>query len=131
MLAIKEESKSDDEAEQEEMTDAPNENQRGENVSHLPPVGIDNTLLIFGTKGGSGVNADTAMCLEISEIMMQFNRRDLRTMIPAAFENFKSQDASFETIVSSTSQILALNFRGNIVEKAVAVIFVTTSLDGY
>ena len=77
------------------------------------------------------MNADTAMCLEISEILMKFDRRSLITMIPAAFENFLSQDASFETIVSSTSQILALRFRGDIVERSVAVIFLMTSLDGY
>ena len=88
-------------------------------------------MLLFGARGGSGVNADTAMCLEISDILMRYNRRDLLTLIPEAFENFQSQDASFETIVSSTSQVLSLQFRGNIVETSIAVIFVMTELLGY
>ena len=88
MLESKEESKSDDEAEREKAQGKAQENQRGENTSNLPPVDRDNTVILFGARGGSGVIANTAMCLEISEILMRFDRRNLRTLIPAAFENF-------------------------------------------
>ena len=104
--------------------------QRG-NTSHLPPAKHDNIVLMFGARGGSGVNANTAMCKEIADILMRFDRRTLRTYIPTAFENFSGADASFETIVSSTSQVLALEFRGDIVERSVAVIFLSTHLNGY
>lgn len=61
--------------------------QRG-NTSHLPPAKHDNIVLMFGARGGSGVNANTAMCKEIADIFMRFDRQTLRTYIPTAFENF-------------------------------------------
>ena len=44
------------------------------------------------------------------------------------FDSFTGQDASFEILVSGTAQVLELHFRGDIVEKAIAVIFLTDTL---
>jgi hypothetical protein len=131
IIKANEESKSDDEADKAE--DANTESkvaQRGD-TSHLPPVKRDNTVLLFGARGGSGVNANTAMCREIADILMRYDRHSLQSFIPTAFEMFSGQDASFEMIVSSTAQVCALDFTGDIVERLVAVIFLTTELLGY
>ena len=131
IIEAKEESKSDDEAEKAEDADAESKVAQRGNTSHLPPVKRENTVILFGAPGGSGVNANTAMCREISDILMRYDRHSLQSFIPTAFEMFSGEDASFEMIVSSTAQVCALDFTGDIVERSVAVIFLTTELKGY
>ena len=104
--------------------------QRG-NTSHLPPVDRENFFFLHGTKGGSGIKALSNMAVEVSECLLRFDRTTLQTCIPAAFDNAVGKDCSYETTISSTAQVLALRYRGNIVARSIAAIFLNTELKGY
>ena len=122
------------EADEEQKHDIPEEEskqpQRG-GTSHLPPVKHQNFCFLFGTKSGSGLDADSNMAVEVSQCLERFNPKTLITSIPDIFEQAVGKDASYETIISSTAQTLGMQWKGDIVARSVAVVFVTTELKGY
>jgi hypothetical protein len=61
-------------------------------------------------------------------IFRGYSRVDLTLRIPDIFAYLQGEDANFETAMSQTLQPLRLDYRGNIVRKTRAIIFVTSTL---
>ena len=69
------------------------------------------------------------MIADVRKAMVKgFDRKDLTVRIPEVYSNLVGRDATFEQHASSTLQTCQLMYRGNIVTKSKAIIFVTPEI---
>ena len=88
-----------------------------------------NFILLFGCKGGFGVNADTKMVHDISKAFMDgLDHSTLTTILPGCLDGITGTDANFEMVVSNNGLPIVLFYRHNVVVKSLAVIFYTPEL---
>ena len=81
--------------------------------------------MLFGSPPGMGVNANTDMAREISDIFLdRYEKRFFTLTIPACFDDLFSKDANIEMVASNTIQPLQLVFRHNVVTHSIGLIFV-------
>ena len=88
----------------------------------------NNYLFYHGTKPELGVSASTAMVSDIFRLLKKFNRKTLTTVLPDALEFLIGSDADFEVISSQTAEKCEMDYRGKLVTKSRAVIFVCYEL---
>ena len=88
-----------------------------------------NFILLFGCKGGYGVNADTKMVLDISKAFVDsLDLTTMTTILPGCLDGITGTDANFEMVVSNNGLPIVLFYRHNVVVKSHAVIFYTPEL---
>ena len=88
-----------------------------------------NFILLFGCKGGLGVDAETKMVHDISKALMDsLHRTTLTTILPDCLDGITGTDANFEMVVSNNGLPIVLFYRHNVVVKSHAVIFYTPEI---
>ena len=81
--------------------------------------------MIFGCAPSWGVNADTKLVNEISDILLnRYSRDSLELQIPRCFDDLYSVDAEFEMAISNTTQPLRLVYINNVVTRKAGLIFI-------
>ena len=92
-------------------------------------LNTENLILLFGCKGGLGVNAETKMVHDISKALMDsLDHSTLTTILPGCLDGITGTDANFEMVVSNNGLPIVLFYRHNVVVKSHAVIFYTPEL---
>ena len=95
------------------------------NGKHAKNIHNQNFILIYGTRPGLVVKADTKMMEEVAERMEnRFDKNSFTLSIPKMFDDMIGVDADFEMISSQTLQHLKLVYEHNLVTKTIAIIFV-------
>ena len=80
--------------------------------------------MLFGSEPGLGVNADTQMVKEITDVMLaKYEKKFFTLLLPDCFDDLFSADANVEMVASNTTQPLILLYIGNVVTRSVGLIF--------
>ena len=78
----------------------------------------------FGCTPGTGVSANTTMCRDICEAMLNALREDMTCIYPEAVEAIQGKDANFEFSNSSTLKPLLLFYTHNVINEIHGYVFV-------
>ena len=93
--------------------------------SLLEKIFVQNLILIFGSKPGVGVAANTKLIKDIVDCLrLLYNKNTKTVRLPEAFDGLVGSDANIEMVTSSMIQTLLLGVEAFKVVRASAYIFV-------
>ena len=101
---------------------------RGGDVKGSKAKSNNNYFFYHGTKPEYGVAAFSVMVNEIFHQLKKFNRKTLTVVLPDALEYLTGSDADFEGIFSQNAEKCEIDYRGNLMKKSRAVIFVNSEI---
>ena len=90
-----------------------------------------NYSLVFGCSPGTGVKADTKMCKNVREALLNALNSDMFSVFPHFMESLKGDDANFEMNSSATLQPLRLYYSHHVPQEVLGYIFVFSRLKGF